>query len=239
MVSVYFTSDLHGRMSFRGYLKNITDRENSLILDGGDAINGNNYFGPSREKILDEMENSGYFAMAMGNREFCYNRILLKKRIKQTSIKILSANLVDIKKRDEDYLIPFAVKNIGKSKIGIIGLTANQFSHNIIFSKITGFDFIDYKKASDKYINLIKEKVDIIIVLSHSGFNEDMYLLENSNAPIVILGGHSHKITPEPLIRNNSIMFHAGAYANKILKVILDDSSGKLSYFGYEFINLI
>src|ERR1700687_2509032 len=94
---VVHTNDLHNRLP-RQTLEAVR-KPGALLLDSGDAIRGSNWVYAKREPILEEMRESGYQAMAMGNREFHYLRSILRGRFKQAGFPILSANVVDLRKQ--------------------------------------------------------------------------------------------------------------------------------------------
>jgi 5'-nucleotidase len=55
------------------------------------------------------------------------------------------------------------------------------------------------------YAKLLKEKkkCDLIVCLTHIGYEEDIVLAEQSKYIDIIIGGHSHTYMKEPDIRKN------------------------------------
>lgn len=238
-LKIYFTADLHNHKSALYALKDLHGEQNTILLDTGDAIAGNNYFGPSHEAILDMMGSLGYKAMAMGNREFNYSRKMLENRLMQASFPILSCNLKDLKGKISSLIKPYIIQEIGNFKICIIGVTPNQFPKSSTRTKITGFEFENYSDSVKACINQVKDKVSLVVVLSHIGLNDDIALAENLFEEAIILGGHSHKTLSQPMEVNKCLIFHAGCYGRYIGEITFEYKDEKKPAFcNYRLLSL-
>lgn len=69
----------------------------SLYFDCGDALTGSNTVWKNFEPSLEAMSALPCTAMAMGNREFNYQRRILDKRSSARSFPLLCSNLADLK----------------------------------------------------------------------------------------------------------------------------------------------
>ena len=64
------------------------------------------------------------------------------------------------------------------------------------------------------------EKVDVVVALTHLGYQEDQYLATNTTGIDVIIGGHSHdKIAPEKI--NGTLVTQAGDYGRFLGKLTI------------------
>ena len=70
---LYHTSDLHDHRGFvsLGCARCANERP-GLLFDCGDALRGSQTVYHRREPIIDEIDQAGYDAQAIGNREFHY-----------------------------------------------------------------------------------------------------------------------------------------------------------------------
>lgn len=103
-------------------------------------------------------------------------------------------------------------------KIGITGATA-AFSS---FYRLLGWEAENPEAAIARQVSLLRDHVDVMIVMSHLGINADKDLAEQVSGIDVILGGHTHHVLEEPLIINGTAVCGAGKFGNYVGKVVLE-----------------
>lgn len=163
---------------------------NTLVLDSGGFFAGglmdehtqNTQLDMQRTAInLKAMELMGYDAVNIGDDEFNFGREFLKEQITKTKLNFISSNL------QWEKVSPYLIKETAGIKVGIIGLTplfAGQ--------KAEGLKIIEPKLALKQTIEeLKKQKVNIIILLSHQGESEDLNLLKEVEDIDIFIIGHS------------------------------------------------
>ncbi len=98
---IYHTNDMHGHTEALDWLKanakQSLAQSQALYFDSGDALLGSNTVWKNYEPNLEKMGSVFCASMAMGNREFNYQRRILDKRSAQRSFPLLCSNLVDIR----------------------------------------------------------------------------------------------------------------------------------------------
>lgn len=105
---------------------------------------------------------------------------------------ILSANTDFSASPDLDKLVqPHTVLDVDGVKVGVVGITTMQTPN------ITKLDapliFSDEATAAQKSIDTLrKQGVPIVVVLSHTGYNQDKDIAQKLNGSQLIIGGHSH-----------------------------------------------
>ncbi|MBI2252594.1 MAG: bifunctional metallophosphatase/5'-nucleotidase [Armatimonadetes bacterium] len=241
---ILHTNDFHGRLlpykdssgeeiagaeNLSGLIRDMRKKyPEVLLLDAGDIAQGtpisNLFFG---KPVVEVMNYNKYFASTLGNHEFDWGQDKLKEIIHQANFPFICANIFDEKtgKRFANlkpYLI-FKLKNI---KIGIIGLITPQTFQTTMPSHVKNLIFEDPLKIYAGIYPLLKSKgVDLIIVLSHLGLEDDMRLAENSSGIDLIVGGHSHTVLNSPKKINQTYIVQAGSYGKYLGKVDLEINS--------------
>lgn len=167
----------------------------TLLLDAGDQFTGTVYFTKYKGAPLAFFMNElGYDAMTLGNHEFDDGPATLAAFIKALRFPVVAANVnMASSPALRGLARPFVIKTIAGHKVGIIGLThpmtprMSSPGPNITFEKIL--------PAVRRSVRELKhQRVSVIIVLSHAGFEADKRLAAAVPAIDVIVGGHSHKL---------------------------------------------
>ena len=231
-ITIYHTNDLHNRFDAFKVLSKIQTNGSTLLLDAGDALGGSSTLFRFHEPVLDKMNELGYDAITMGNRELNYIRWVLKIRAKQAKFPILSANLEDLTKKASGYYKPYIIKEAAGIKAGIFGLTPVQYNDDSNWLPLLKFRFLDPIETSVKMVNELKEKVDLMILLSHLGIDTDKKVAEQVSGIDLIIGGHTHTVIEKPLKMNGSYIFQAGCYGKYIGKIDLEINPRAEPYIG-------
>lgn len=216
-VLIYHTTDMHNRRKAFPFLKQLRKDGRTILLDSGDAILGSSTIFIEKETILDEMFSLGYDAIAIGNREFHYLRKIFERRMAQTGIPFISANLSDL--GGAKIFHPYIIKEVNGAKVGITGITPIQYSRNSFLKKISKLEFLDYAESLSEVFNAIREKVDLIVVLSHLECKKTEALAKELNEAIIFLGGHDHRVLFRPITAGSSAVFDSGCYGGYVTKI--------------------
>lgn len=183
---------------------------NPILLDAGDVFQGTLYFNVY-EGLADLaiMNHLGYQAMAVGNHEFDRGEGPLATFAKNASFPLLSAN-IDASGSEalRDWIKPSIVLDVNEgTRIAIIGCTTPDLP------TVTNMpDTIKMKPlVPSVQAEIDKHKaagIDIIVVLSHCGWDIEQQLGRELNGVDLIIGGHSHTLLgdfPTPIPGNPTI----------------------------------
>ncbi|MFD9317333.1 bifunctional metallophosphatase/5'-nucleotidase [Streptomyces sp. NPDC060053] len=180
-------------------------RENTLLLDAGDTIQGTplTYYyakvdpitakGGPVHPMAQAMNAIGYDAAALGNHEFNYGIETLRKFESQLRFPLLGANAVDaktLKPAFQPYVIKtFCVKGAPPVKVAVLGLTNPGIA---IWDKayVQGkLAFPGLEEQAAKWVPKLKSLgADVVIVSAHSGssgtssYGDQLPYVENSAA---------------------------------------------------------
>ncbi|HMK50481.1 MAG TPA: 5'-nucleotidase C-terminal domain-containing protein [Thermodesulfovibrionales bacterium] len=199
----------------------------SLLLAAGDMIQGNNWANLFQGRSVIEVMNAMKFdAMVVGNHEFDFGQEILKKRISEAGFAILGANVEGL-----TGLRPFIVKEVGEIRVGIIGVVTEDAPVSTHPRNVGGLIFHKPSDSIRKYMDELRKKSDIIVVLSHEGYVNDRDLAEQIHNIGVIVGGHSHTRLLNPVVVGNTIIVQAWEHAKALGVLDLTIEDGKIKDF--------
>ena len=164
----------------------------TLVVHGGDFGQGTSYFTVLEGVVETEMMNAiNYDVAALGNHEFDNGIEALTERVKQMSTPLVCANLDLAPFELGKYVKPYVILKKGRMKVGVIGLTAD-LSTNVSRTISSRIQQLDAAEAVNKCLDAIRDSCDLVILLSHYGFEEDKALVPQTRGLDLVVGAHSH-----------------------------------------------
>ncbi|MCX8023005.1 MAG: 5'-nucleotidase C-terminal domain-containing protein [Syntrophorhabdaceae bacterium] len=216
-----------GAQYLAGMVKRLRSEKETLLLSAGDMIQGNNWANLTEGKSVIELMNEMKFdAMVVGNHEFDFGKENLKKRVSEARFPVLGANVVGL-----DLLKPYLIKEMAGIKVAIIGITTDDTPLSTHPKNVFGFKFLPAKDTVEKYLQVLKGRADIIILLSHIGFSADRSIAERVKGIDVIVGGHSHTRLEKPLLVGHTIVVQAWEHGKALGVLDLTVENGKIIRF--------
>lgn len=209
-VTILHTNDLHGKLEnftaiddivggsarIATLVKGIRDSAPGivLLLDAGDATHGtilSNFF--DGEPVIDVMNAMGYDAMEIGNHDFNYGQDGLAERASQAEFPILAANIVvTVTGERPSFCQPYVIKEVMGKRIAIFGLITPDTPVVTHPKNVVGLTFLDPIETAAMLVPKLRPNADLIIALTHIGYEMDKQLAEEVGGIHVIVGGHSH-----------------------------------------------
>ena len=217
---------------------------NSILVDGGDQFQGTLFYTFYKGALAAEMMNKmGYDAMTVGNHEFDDGPEVLRGFMDAVDFPVLMSNAdVTAEPLLSNMLQKSKVIEKGGEMIGLIGLTPQDTDD--LASPGPNITFTDPVDAVQAEVDLLTAAgVNKIIVLSHSGYNTDLRVAENTTGVDVIVGGHSNTFLsnvddgaagPYPTMVGETAIVQAYAYGKFLgeLNVVFDDEGNVTSARG-------
>ena len=166
-----------------------------LILSAGDNRSGdpvNDMFDIPAYPMVALMNQVGFHATAVGNHEFDSNQYGLAKLIGLSAFSTLCANMEPDAKFSM-HIKPYQIFDCGGISVGVLGITAlgslgTPESHP---ARMTDIKFMDPLETIQKY-SFLREKCDVVLLLSHLGYQDDVKFSAQLPWVDIIVGGHSH-----------------------------------------------
>ncbi len=233
----------------------------TLVLDAGDFLMGSLFHTVAREEALELrlLKEMGYDVVTLGNHEFDLGpeglaKILTSAERKGGSPEIVFSNAIFDKQKSEDdafeetlakgLLKPYIVKHVQGIKIGLYGILGKDAAEVSPFARPLKFrDPID---ASHEMVKILKEKekVDLVICLSHSGIHKNRSLSEDDRLAKkvpgidIIIRGHTHSTLATPLIVNKTIIVQAGLFGRYLGILDIACEGGGVKLKGYKLLDI-
>lgn len=218
-IHIYHINDLHSHFDHWPRIeKFIQDRkawhsdvgEETIIADLGDHTDR---FHPFTEATLGKgnvslLNKIGCQFATIGNNEgitFPYDT--LNHLYDEATFQVLVANLYDKDGNRPHWALPYNVHCTNKgTRVAFIGATA----YFRVFYEMLGWKITEPLEEIKQAVEEVKEKSDVIVLLSHLGLEYDELLANEIPELDVILGAHTHHILHEGKTINNALLCGAG-----------------------------
>ncbi|MEW6525509.1 MAG: bifunctional UDP-sugar hydrolase/5'-nucleotidase [Spirochaetota bacterium] len=239
-----------------------------LLLDSGDFLMGSVFHLLCREEAFELrlMKKMGYDVITLGNHEFDLYpdglaRIIRAAQKYNALPAIVASNIVfsadskdddSLEKVFEDELVkPYTVIIKGKLKIGFFGLIGKDAAEVAPFADPV--TFADQVQTAKQMVDILrnKEKVDVVICISHSGIrkykdkdeidlkrSEDVQLAKEVKGIDVIISGHTHVKVKQPIIIGKTIITQSYEYGKQVAVLDLSFSKDGVVLKDYTYIDI-
>lgn len=190
--------------------------ESCIYLDAGDLMTGN----PICNIVADGVEGGALLkllqlcdcdAAAVGNHEFDLGPEHAKKFLSNGELKWLCGNVVE-KSSGASICDPYVILEENGLKVGVIGLLLTDLKSVVASHAVEPFEVQPIEQRAQVLIDEIDPITDVIILLTHNGFEQDKVLARSVTGADIIVGGHSHTRLSNPQVENGIIIVQAGSH---------------------------
>ncbi len=234
-------------------------KETSFLFDAGDIFTGALSKKTQGRISFDLYAAMGYDTLTLGNHEFEYGWEVLREVMPRAPYPVLNANIV-YEGTDITLAQPYTIVENNGVKIGVVGVMGvDAFLNTMMKKNRKGLDYLDPTETAQKYVDLIKDEVDLVVVLTHQnktapmqtdkendpdvqrGFDEDYAMAGALKDVNLIIGGHSDNGLWEPVVHPDTgtvivMTFGQGKYLGE---VTFDIEDGKSKYLGGKLIPVV
>jgi len=174
--------------------------------------------GEKARLILKSLNLMDYHAIGIGDDDLSLGKKFLIDLSKLSHIPFLSSNV-----RDENSGRPlfqrYVIKEVKNLKIGIFSLLSQDVFLGLSDPRKKGLIIQDPVKTAQDMIRELGPQTDLLILLSHLGYQKDMELARKIPGIHIIIGSHTGvNLTTPPVIENSIILQNSpkGMYGRKI-----------------------
>ena len=207
-----------------------------LLLDGGDTWQGSyTSLKTQGEDMLEAMNLLKPDAM-VGHWEFTLGQERLSELIDKIDFSFLGGNVFDTE-WDEPVFESTSYFEKGGVKVAVIG---QHFPYTPIANPrylVDGWSFGIRPETIQKNINKAKKNgAEVVVLLSHNGFDVDQKLASILDNVDVILTGHTHDAIPRAIKIKNTLLLSSGSHGKYLGRIDLKVDNGKVVDFSSNLI---
>ncbi len=218
-LKIYYTTDVHGfilpegKGSFLQCVENFQIDGNTLVLDGGDSIQGAplvkylNQAGLLGKVMGTAFQLGGYHYFTLGNHDFNYGYTGVAQYLQEMTATCLCANVQD--KSGVLPILSYEIRTMANGlRVGITGAVTEFVSFYEGEERLAPLVVGETFPALKSTLQEMKGLCDVTICIYHGGFEEDLdtgevlfHSRENIGAEIcreldfdILLTGHQHQV---------------------------------------------
>ncbi len=166
------------------------------------------------ETFLQALETMGYFAHNLGEKDIALGPELLNYLNMESSIKFLSSN-VKFTDHFNKRIHPFLIKHVGVGlprpyKVGFLGILSPDLAETV---PTYGFKITEPASSLKPLIGVLKDRVDMLVLLSHAEMDESIRLAKAFPELDLVISGHDVDDSAifEPVyVQDKSVVVSAG-----------------------------
>lgn len=229
-LTILHTNDVHSRMDpfpdsagglaglggaarRTAVIRAIRQREaHVLLLDAGDMLQGTPYFNVFQGEVeFGAMRAMGYDAATIGNHDFDGGLELLDRHLPGLGFSLLSANYDFSGTVLADRIPAWQVFRKGPIRVGVFGLgiALDGLVPPALYGATRYEDPLQAAARVSRHLRR-EERCHLVVCLSHLGYRyeddrvSDEVLASGSEDIDLILGGHTHTLLREPVMKTNA-----------------------------------
>ncbi len=197
-----------------------------IALDNGDTLHGTFPAVNSQGEALIEPLNVLGLDAWTAHWDFAYGAKRLSELAKRLNHPLLALNCFHQETGVLAYK-PFTVIERSGMRVGVIGIAATIIDKTMPKHFSHGLRFTLGNEELPGQIRVLREreKVDLVVVLSHLGFPQDFKLATEVPGIDVLLSGHTHNRMIEPCKVNNTTIMQSGCHGSFVGRLDVEMSS--------------
>ncbi len=200
----------------------IKEHPNTIVVDAGDFFSVTERHPLKDSLIAVAYGLIPYDAVLPGDQEVTRNPAFINRVLPLVGAQFVITNLRSPRLPNQ---VPYKIVKRGDIRIGILGIlgpTAFKYYPEKVRTKISLKPPLE---AINETLPEIVEKTDLIIVLTHQGYDRDVRLAQQLKNVAVIVGSHSQSVIKKPEQENGILITQAGkeGYYVGVIKIELND----------------
>ena len=194
----------------------------TLVLVAGDEFTGTPVSSITKgHSEIEVLNRIGISAMVPGNHEFDYGWKSLVKVMHDADFPVLLAN-VTLGDSGQGLFPSDTVFDLGGVKVGVVGVIYQNFGQAVVREGILGLKPSDQILAVKAFVAKRREACDLLVALTHVGWEGDSAMAEAVNGLDLIIGGHSHTRMVKPRLVHGVTIVQSGPDGLSLGRLTLD-----------------
>ena len=210
-----------------------------LFCDCGDTIHGTYPALSTQGQALVPVLNSLGLDAMTAHWEFAYGPKVFNQRVAELHYPMLANNVYDKETKKPVYR-SYAVKEIGGLRIGLVGIASNIVDKTMPPSYSEGISFTLGRDELPPIVAMFRtqEKVDLIVLVSHLGFPQEMKLLSEVHGIDICHSGHTHNRLYKPVLNGKTIVIQSGCHGSFLGRLDLEVDEGQIVDYRHRLIEV-
>ncbi len=157
------------------------ENKNTMIIHGGDAVQGTLYFSMFKGEVeFAAIDSMGYDMITLGNHEFDNGVVKLANYYNKLKTPIVSTNY-DFSATPVKGVMPYLIKTFGGKRVGFIGINVNPRGM-VSEGNYDGLYYQNGELIADPTAKYLKEvqKVDYVVMVSHIGYFAEIWTAKHT-----------------------------------------------------------
>ena len=214
------------------------DRPDAILLDGGDTWHGSYTCHHTQGQDMVNVMNALNTEAMTFHWEFTLGSDRIHEIIDTLPFPALGQNIFDAEwDEPAEYFKPYTFFERGGSKIAVIG---QAFPYMPIANPSWMFPEYSFGIRDENMQAMVDEVrglgADLVVVLSHNGFDVDKKMASIVTGIDIILSGHTHDALPEPVLVNDTVIVASGSNGKFVSRIDLDVRNGQMMGFKHKLI---
>ncbi len=212
---------------------------NVLLLDGGDTWQGSYTSLQTRgQDMVETMALLKPDAM-VGHWEFTYGEDRVLELIDALAYPFLSANVFDTT-WDEPVFEASMMREVGGHKVAVIGQSMPYTPIANPRWMIPNWSFgIRPEVIAAQVAKARADGAEVVVLLSHNGFDVDQKLAAEVPGIDVVLTGHTHDAIPHAIEIGKTLLLASGSHGQFVGRVDLEITNGKVTGYATKTIPIL
>jgi len=214
------------------------ERPDALLLDGGDTWHGSyTCYHTEGQDMVNVMNALKPDAMTF-HWEFTLGSARVQEIVENLPFAALGQNIFDAEwDEPTDLFPPYKMFERSGTKIAVIG---QAFPYMPIANPRWMFPEYSFGIRDERMQEMVDEVrsmgAEVVVVLSHNGFDVDKKMAGRVSGIDVILSGHTHDALPEPVLVGETIIIASGSNGKFVSRIDLDVRDGRMMGFKHKLI---
>jgi len=201
----------------------------TLLLDNGDTFHGTYVAVQSKGEAMVPLMNALAPDAMTVHWEFAYGPAQVQRLAAQLTYPVLAINCY----QNEGGLFfqPYRMVDKGGVRVAVIGIACNIVDKTMPPAFSEGLRFTLGRDELPSWIQHVREHegADLVFVLSHLGFPQDVKLASEVDGIDVLVSGHTHNRMESPVIQNGAIIFQSGCHGSFLGRLDLEIEGGSIT----------
>ena len=214
------------------------DRPEAILLDGGDTWHGSMSAYLSRGQDMVNLMNALGTEAMTSHWEWTLGTDRVLELVGQLDFPFLGQNIFDAEwEEPSEDVESYTWFERGGAKIAVIG---QAFPYTPISNPRWMFPEYSFGIRDRRMQEMVDEVraqgADLVIILSHNGFDVDRQMAARVSGIDIILTGHTHDALPEPVMVGQTLLIASGSHGKFVTRLDLDVRDGQLMGFRHKLI---